>query len=582
VKKLKLAEELSLPVEAVTQKLAWIGTTGSGKTYGATKLAELMWDAGAQFIVLDPVGVWYGLRLAADGKKPSDITIPVFGGLHGDVPIEPTGGAFLADLVIDRGISAVLDVSQFETDADKARFAGGFADRFFFRKKASPSAVHLFIEECQEFVPENEQHGEERMKHAFIRMQKIGRNFGIGTSLITQRPQDVSKKALNLAQTLFVFRTTGSHERKAIESWIKDKAIADQDIGAELPKLKTGRPHVWSPEWLEISEVVGIFEKRTFNASATPEVGAAAVARELAPIDLERIRTDMAATIEKAKAEDPKLLREQIARLQRELAKKGTVKIEPRVETKVERVAVPMLTEGHLGDLKAASGRLQTTFAEARGLAERIDEARNSLITALHRIDVAIAQATKPVQTAAIQKTVEKTRAAILPARQNITPPTVLDGGPLPKGELAVLRAVAHYPEGCSRKQLTVLTGYKRSTRDTYLQRLSEKGLVQVAGTSTLATSAGLATLGPDFEPLPIGDALLQHWRTRLPEGERKILDLVVAAHPDPVARDAISDATGYARSSRDTYLQRLGAKRLVEADREGVKASDLLFDGAA
>jgi len=197
VKKLKLADELALPLEAVTQKLAWIGTTGSGKTYGASKLAELMWDAGAPFIALDPVGVWYGLRLAADGKKPSDITIPIFGGLHGDVPLEPTGGALLADLIIDRGISAVLDVSQFETDADKARFATGFGQRFFFRKKATPSAVHLFIEECQEFIPENEQRGEEHMKHAFIRMQKIGRNFGIGTSLITQRPQDVSKKALS-------------------------------------------------------------------------------------------------------------------------------------------------------------------------------------------------------------------------------------------------------------------------------------------------------------------------------------------------------------------------------------------------
>lgn len=581
MKKLKLADELALPVEAVTQKLAWIGTTGSGKTYGASKLAELMWDAGAQFIVLDPVGVWYGLRLAGDGKRPSDITIPIFGGLHGDVPLEPTGGALLADLIIDRAISAILDVSQFETDTDKARFARGFADRFFFRKKASPSAVHLFLEECQEFVPENEQRGEEHMKHAFIRMQKIGRNFGIGTSLITQRPQDVSKKALNLAQTLFVFRTTGSHERKAIESWIKDKAIADQDIGAELPKLKTGRPHVWSPEWLEISEVVGILEKRSFNASATPEVGAAAVARELAPIDLERIRTDMAATIEKAKAEDPKLLREQVGRLQRELAKKGTVKIEPRVETKIERVAVPMLTEEHLTGLKQALVVIQQVFADARGVAERMTEGRRILTDALERIDVAIARATKPVQTAAVRQPVPGKRPTVsLPARQ-IPPAREVFDGALPKGEAAVLRAVAHYPEGCSRKQLTVLTGYRRSTHHTYLQRLSEKGLVQVAGTSALATSAGLAALGPDFEPLPIGAELLEHWRRRLPEGERKILDIVVADYPKAVARDVISEITGYARSSRDTYLQRLGAKRLVEADRDGVKASELLFDGA-
>ena len=103
-----------------------------------------------------------------------------------------------------------------------------------------------------------------------------------------------------------------------------------------------------------------------------------------------------------------------------------------------------------------------------------------------------------------------------------------------------------------------------------------------LSGTTATATDAGLVALGPDFEPLPIGAELLAHWRRRLPEGERKILDIVVAAHPDPVDRDAISEATGYARSSRDTYLQRLGAKRLVELERGSVKASDLLFDGAA
>lgn len=78
--KLNLADRLSVAVDVVTQKLAWLGVTGSGKTYGASKLAELLWDAGAHFVVLDPVGTWYGLRLAKDGKRPSDITIPIFGG----------------------------------------------------------------------------------------------------------------------------------------------------------------------------------------------------------------------------------------------------------------------------------------------------------------------------------------------------------------------------------------------------------------------------------------------------------------------------------------------------------------------
>lgn len=319
--KIKISKEIETPNQTVTQKLAWLGTTGSGKTYGASKLAEQFWYIGAQFVVIDPVGVWYGLRLAKDGKKPSDITIPIFGGLHGDVPLESTAGALLANLVVDKNLSCVIDVSQFESDAEKARFAADFADRLFFRKKAAPSAMHLFLEECQEFVPQNPQRGEERMLHAFTRMQKLGRNFGIGSSYISQRPQEVNKKALNMAQTLFVFRITGTHERTAVEKWIEDKSL-DENLASDLPKLPTGTCHVWSPEFLKVSETTRILEKETFNASATPEVGVAARKRELAPIDLEKVRNEMAATIEKAKADDPKALRAEIARLTKE-AKTG-------------------------------------------------------------------------------------------------------------------------------------------------------------------------------------------------------------------------------------------------------------------
>jgi hypothetical protein len=45
------------------------------------------------------------------------------------------------------------------------------------------------------------------------------------------------------------------------------------------------------------------------------------------------------------------------------------------------------------------------------------------------------------------------------------------------------------------------------------------------------------------------------------------------------VERPQIDAATNYQRSSRDAYLQRLGARELVEACGREVKASDHLFD---
>ena len=55
-----------------------------------------------------------------------------------------------------------------------------------------------------------------------------------------------------------------------------------------------------------------------------------------------------------------------------------------------------------------------------------------------------------------------------------------------------VLIAVAQYPEGVEREQLSVLTGYKRSTRDAYLQRLGTRKLVESVGRGDIRASSEL------------------------------------------------------------------------------------------
>jgi hypothetical protein len=146
------------------------------------------------------------------------------------------------------------------------------------------------------------------------------------------------------------------------------------------------------------------------------------------------------------------------------------------------------------------------------------------------------------------------------------------------RGERRVLTAIAQHSEGVTREQLSVLTGYKRSSRDTYLQRLLSTDLVFRNGDRVVASGKGLAELGPDFRPLPTGSALREHWLARLPEGERRILSTVLER--GGMHREALSDATGYKRSSRDTYLQKLRARKLVDVEDSGIVVpSPSLFD---
>lgn len=323
---LKFANNLELPIEAVTQTFGLLGKRGGGKTYGAMKLAELMLNAGAQVVVLDPVGNWYGLRLSADGKGKG-ISIPVFGGENGDVPLEPEAGALIAKLIVEKQFSAVLDVSNFRKN-DRKRFVTDFAEELFHRKKTSRSALHVFFEESQVFVPQKTFKGEERMLGAFEDLIKLGRNYGIGASLISQRPQAVNKDVLNQTEVLIAFQMTGPQERKTIAGWIAEKGLSE-NLEEILPALEIGQAYLWSPQWLKLSKKIRILKKWTYDASSTPAVGAKIVKpKDLSPVDVEKIKEEMSDVVKRAEENDPKALRKEIAGLRLELSKKTEVSTE--------------------------------------------------------------------------------------------------------------------------------------------------------------------------------------------------------------------------------------------------------------
>ena len=89
------------------------------------RLAELFLTSGAQVIALDWVGIWWSLRLAANGKDVGFPDVYIFGGEHADVDLRPESGALMADLVVDRHISVVLDVMHFRK-SERTRFATAF------------------------------------------------------------------------------------------------------------------------------------------------------------------------------------------------------------------------------------------------------------------------------------------------------------------------------------------------------------------------------------------------------------------------------------------------------------------------
>lgn len=150
--------------------------------------------------------------------------------------------------------------------------------------------------------------------------------------------------------------------------------------------------------------------------------------------------------------------------------------------------------------------------------------------------------------------------------------------GELQPGERKLLTALAQF--GATRRsELSIVTAYKRATRNQYIAKLVQKGYAQTAGDSVEATIAGIATLG-SYEALPTGRKLFEHWRQKLTGRERSILVyLVESARGEAIEREALDEPTGCARATRNQYLRLLAGRRLVEFTGPGtVKAAPALF----
>ncbi len=535
-----------LPMAAVTQKFACLGISGSGKTYGAGKFTETLLDAGAQVVVVDTIGNWgQGLRLAADGKKPG-IAIPILGGEHGDVPLDADHGELAAQTVVNTLSPLVLDVSDF-TKGELCGFVTDFASELLTLKKRQKSPVMVVWEECQDIVPQVVRGEKAQMVGAVEALIKKGRNYGVGTMLISQRAAAVNKDVLNQIETLFAFRQNSKHDRLAVRDWIVSQAIDVENLSEQLPTLKTGECFCWSPSWLGVLKKIKFGKKRTFDASRTPDAGDYVTPGKLAPVDLELFKTTLREAMEAAKADDPQELHQRIRELEQQLA------AAPAAEP--ERVEVPALTEGQMARLERAAEQMQRHGIEAV-------EAARDIIGALPQRELLGGGAVGERRTTSAQTSPDVVHRNTKPAKPQAkelatsaharpgSRPSTNGHTKLSPCERAILTALAQYGQ-LSLRQAAITTGYSTasSTPGNATSRLRGLGLIDGANDAMTATSAGLKALGA-YTQLPTGKALAEHWFGQLSPCETAILKQALFRYPKPVSLVQAATATGYSTDS--------------------------------
>ncbi len=142
---------IQIPINAATKAFAILAKRGAGKTYTGAVMAEEFYKVGIPFVVFDPIDVWWGLRLSANGKDKG-LPIVVFGAEHADIPLTRDMGREIARAVVRENISCVISTFGIPGGKTAERWLISEFSEELLRVVKTP--IHVFIEEAHEYVPQ--------------------------------------------------------------------------------------------------------------------------------------------------------------------------------------------------------------------------------------------------------------------------------------------------------------------------------------------------------------------------------------------------------------------------------------------
>lgn len=428
---------------------------------------------------------------------------------------------------------------------------------------------------------------------------RLGRASGFGVALVDQRPASVNKDVLTQLELLVAHRITSPQDRKALTEWVQQHDIDGHgaEFLRELAPLPTGRAWFWSP-LLNLFSQVDVRNRDTFDSSKTPKIGERVIAPErLAPVDLERIREELAEAVTAAEENDPKQLKARIAELERSL--RGSRGADPRV-TELESVIATMERDrevalGHYRAMHAdRNARMDRLFSRLRDVSNTLAQIADEWPSPMVFHEGVPAPGTSAAGNAAapplpqprkrVSRAVQSTGNSVVQLGRTLR--AAHERGSLGAPEQRLLDALATYQTfgqtTVERDAVAAMAGYKPGSGhvNNTVGRLTTAGLVEIPSPGLLQLTAAGAKQAAAMQVNSLDD-VHRIWLGLLNGPQQKILAVLLEDYPDPVARDQLAARAGFQPGSGhvNNTIGSLTSLKAADIPRKGyVVASRLLF----
>jgi hypothetical protein len=573
----------------IVSRLLIQANSGGGKSWALRRLLEQT-HGHVQQIVIDPEDEFYTLREKFDYilARHED----------GDCVPEVRSAELLATRLLELGVSAIISLYELHP-RDRREFVRRFLESLVNAPRKLWHRTLVVVDEAHDFCPEQgKQKKGDAVADAVIGLMSKGRKRGFCGVLATQRLSKLNKDAAAETKNKLIGNAVLDVDRKRAAEELGFSSKAET---LSLRNLEAGEFYGFGPA---ISRDVVKFR---FGGVETthPEAGSSPAPVAAPKSKVQSVLAKLADLPQEAEQERVTIadLQKKNRELQQQLRNADAAAQANNVlstkAVKTETKTVYALKDSQIERINKLERQFEEQFSR---LTKALDDCFGRFTTNLNALFARRAEIAKPINEAVAKVS---TGAGSAPrgngesAKQGTAighaqlRPTIPPAAPVqrPRSDVAnsgeanlgsgprkVAIAIAQRANGATREQLTTITGFRKSTRNRYLQYLTAAAMAVEQSGRFVMTQEGLDWLGSDYEPLPTGPALAEHWLRTLPEGQSKILR-VVLDNLDGVSRDAITDATGFKKSTRNRYLQYLQSQELVIAQGELITPAPELFE---